>query len=120
MLSKLPADYLKMVAGLPGSLKGVVEEVLQALLTHAGAPEETIDHALEMVEPRKEAPPMFEALKRDIDAREARWQTQLQTERNAWKTERSAWKTERDTWQDERKNLLSENARLRAQINRPR
>jgi hypothetical protein len=119
MLSKLPADYLKMVAGLPGSLKGVVEEVLQALLTHAGAPEEAIDHALEMVEPRKEASTMFEALQRDIDAREARWQAKessWQTERDTWQTRETAWKTERDAWQDERDTWKTERSALQNRI----
>jgi hypothetical protein len=126
-LRRLPPAYLKMVAGLPGPLKRVIARVAVALLGKLGVPKAKIDHVVKMLKPRKVSK-MFEVLERNVKAeraardaaRDAYWQTQLQTKESAWKTRESAWKTERSDWQAERKNLLSENERLRAQLNRPR
>jgi hypothetical protein len=114
-LKRLPPAYLEMAAGLPGPLKRVIARVAAALLGKLGVPEAKIDHVVSMFKPRKVSK-MFEVLERNVkaerDARDAYWQTQLQTERSAWKTERSAWKTERDNWQARETQLQNRIAEL--------
>jgi hypothetical protein len=45
-LRRLPPAYLKMVAGLPGPLKRVIERVAVALLGKLGVPKAKIDHVV--------------------------------------------------------------------------
>jgi hypothetical protein len=107
-LRRLPPAYLKMVAGLPGPLKRVIERVAAALLGKLGVPRAKIDHVVKMLKPRKVSK-MFEVLERNVKAeraaRDAYWQTQLQTRESAWKTERSDWQAERSALQNRKAEL---------------